>query len=166
VGEAGESAARRALCRALQQSQALEPLQTGLLLATSETHLRTGPAMAHAMRNEIACWLDTRLLEPKRSGRVYTLVEVFSPERRGSERSRTYVAQKSDLIILPMFVLSQIERPGRALAGRTAGRLHLQHLRGLLSTSHAKRAREAASSPSLLNVSSSCFPTPQSDQVG
>jgi len=45
VGEAGESAARRALCRALQQSQALDPLQTGLLLATSETHLRTGPAM-------------------------------------------------------------------------------------------------------------------------
>jgi hypothetical protein len=43
---------------------------------------------------------------------VYTLMEVFSPEKRGSERSRTYVAQKSDLIILPMFVLSQIERPG------------------------------------------------------
>jgi hypothetical protein len=121
---------------------------------------------SHAMRNELDCWLGTRLLEPKRSGGVYTLVEVFSPERRGSERSRTYVAPKSDLIILPRFVLSQIERPGRALAGRTAGCLHLQYLRGWLSTSHAKRAREAASPPSLRNASSSCFPTPQSDQVG
>jgi pimeloyl-ACP methyl ester carboxylesterase len=62
------------------------------------------------------------------------------------------VAQKSDLLIFPVFVLSQAEGSGRAIAGRTSGCLHLQHLRGLLSTGHAERAREAASSPSLLNV--------------
>ena len=70
-------------------------------------------------------------------------------ESKGAE---PYVAQKSDLIILPVFVLSQIERPGRAIARGTARRLHLQYVCGLLSTGYAERAREAARSSSLLNV--------------
>jgi len=60
------------------------------------------------------------------------------------------VAQKNDHLILAVFVLSQTEGPGQAITGRTWGCLHLQHLRGLLSTDHAERAREAASSSSLL----------------
>jgi hypothetical protein len=61
------------------------------------------------------------------------------------------VAEIRDLILFAVFVLSQTEGPGRARVGRTSGRLHVQHLCGLLSTGHAERAREAFSSSSLLN---------------
>jgi hypothetical protein len=73
-------------------------------------------------------------------------------KRVKSKGAESYVAQKSDRIILALFVLSQAEGPGRAIAGRTSWGLHLQHLHGVLSTGHAERAREAASSPTLLNV--------------
>jgi hypothetical protein len=76
-------------------------------------------------------------------------VKLSFEESKGAE---PYVAQKSDLIILPVFVLSQIERPGRAIACGTARRLHLQYVCKLLSTGYAERAREAASSSSLLNL--------------
>jgi hypothetical protein len=91
--------------------------------------------------------------EPKRSEKVYTSLEAFWPERceksealyaqvKGVEQ---HVAQKSDRFCVPLFFLSQDERPGRAIAGGTSRGLHLQYLRGLLSTDHAERAREAAS---------------------
>lgn len=76
-------------------------------------------------------------------------VQVFSPKRRvKSKGAEAYVAEIRDLILFAVFVLSQTEGPGRALVGRTSGRLHVQHLCGLLSTGHA---REAFSSSSLLN---------------
>jgi hypothetical protein len=72
--------------------------------------------------------------------------------------AKQHVAQKSDRFTFPLLVLSQAERPGRALAGGTSGGLHLHHLRGLLSADHAERAGEAAGHSSFINVArSSCI---------
>jgi len=83
---------------------------------------------------------------------VYFCVGMLVFQTRPVKGAESYVAEIRDLIILAMFVLPQAEGPGRAVAGRTSRCLHLQHLCRLLSTGHAERAREAASSPSLLNV--------------
>src|SRR5205809_359659 len=83
---------------------------------------------------------------------VYFCVGMLVFQTRPVKGAESYVAEIRDLLILAMFVLPQAEGPGRAVAGRTSRCLHLQHLCRLLSTGHAERAREAASSPSLLNV--------------
>jgi hypothetical protein len=127
------------------------------------------------MRNEIDFWekrnessfVFLNGTKPERSG-VYITVSVLTwSEARWDQMkgAKQHVAQKSDRFTFPLLVLSQAERPGRALAGGTSGGLHLQQLRGLLSADHAERAGEAAGHSSLINIArSSCISLRHSQQ--
>ncbi len=132
----------------LRRNYKLKPMLCGLILYILSRFVSRFPHPRVAQRDRR--WPSTGLLEPKRSERVHTSVEECLPERRVQSRgTEAGVEEKSHCLIFAMFVLSQAERQGRAVAGRTWGSLHVQHLRRVLSTDHAKRAREAASSPSL-----------------